>query len=95
MDSDFENFTKNGLNQTTIPMLVLVFVMAIAIFYTYELRLPKFGKDDFPGFATACKREREREFYVVYLVDTDDLIVIPMDWLRDNDIYHERFIITV
>lgn len=31
-------------------------------------------------------------FYVVYLVDVDDFIVIPEDWLRDNDIYHERFV---
>lgn len=31
-------------------------------------------------------------FYVVYLIDIDEFIVIPMEWLRDNDIYHERFV---
>lgn len=31
-------------------------------------------------------------YYVVYLIDVKDFVVIPVEWLRDNDIYFERLV---
>lgn len=31
-------------------------------------------------------------YYVVYLIDIDQFLVIPVTWMRDNEIYFERFV---